>query len=250
MSRNDDLAPIDLDPRPGPALPLSREDEDRIVGSVLDAHFAAQAAPRRPWLPILAAAAVLLAVSGAMAAWMATPDPVPPRPRPPPASAPVIAAPDPPPEVAPPSPPIPPGPPSRPTRPRHAKPKAAEDLLAKANALRARSRWRRAESVYVEVAERFPGSGSAYVALVAAGALRLEHLDDARRALQLLARAARLRENGPLDAEIVWNESRAHRRLHHDEAERASLQRLLSRHPSAPFSEEAQARLRALGGDR
>src|SRR5688500_6459526 len=90
-----------LDDRLGPALPLSREAEEKLIASALDQAY--PIAKRRRWIPIAAAALVLIGAPAAIAAWMtsraekpivapAPPAPPPPKPRaslppPPPAEA-------------------------------------------------------------------------------------------------------------------------------------------------------------------
>lgn len=244
MSEREDLG-LELDGREGPALPISEERKERLVAAALG-EVLVPAPKRRRWLPIAAAVAGLFLAPGAVAAWMVfRPKPEPPRPVPSPRK-PVIAAP---PVVAPPPAPkqqaVEPKPRPRP-KPKRSAPAKPEDLLAKANRLRRRARWRGAERAYLEVDRRFPKSGSAYVALVAAASLRLEHLDDAKGALDLLTRAERAREDGPLDAELLWTRSRAHRRLGDAPLERRALERLLSEHPNAPLVEIARARLAEL----
>lgn len=240
MSDREDLG-LDLDDRPGPALPLSNEAEERLISAALGEAMAPAKRDRRRWLPIAAAVVGLFLAPGAFAAWMLLrpkPEPVRPAPK---VEAPVVtktpAAP--PPAVEPP--PLP-----RRRKPKRRRTERPEDLLAEANGLRRHAKWRRAERTYVEVARRFPKSGSAYVALVAASSLRLEHLGDPKGALELLARAERTDGGGPLDAEILWTRSRAHRRLGEAAKERRALERLLSKHPDAPLVEAARARLEEL----
>ena len=222
-----------LDDQLGPALPLSPEAEEKLISFALDQAFEKK---KTRWLPIAAAALVLLGTPAAIAAWMAARKDEPVVLEPPPPVRHVVVPKqieEPPPVVVP------------EVKPRKAeKKREAEDLLAKANALRRSSKWREAESVYLEVGDRFPRSGSAYVALVAAASLRLEHLEDPRGALALLAKASK--KSGPLDAEILWTQSRAHGRLNDRTREKAAIERMLAEHPGSPFTEAAQDRLREL----
>jgi tetratricopeptide repeat protein len=221
-----------LDDQLGPALPLSPEAEEKLISFALDQAFEKK---RRRWLPIAAAALVLLGTPAAIAAWMSARKAERIFLEPPPPVRHVVV----PKTMAEPPPPV------AEEKPKKAKKKReAEDLLAKANTLRRSSKWREAESVYLEVAERFPKSGSAYVALVAAASLRLEHLDDPAGALALLARAAK--KSGPLDAEILWHQSRAHRQRGDAQREFRALERMLKEHPGSPFTEAAEDRLREL----
>ena len=96
-----------------------------------------------------------------------------------------------------------------PAAPRTAAP--AEDGLRAANRLRAEGRFREAEQAYLSVLKAYPGSSAAYVARVAAGTLRLDHLGDPRGARALLKPA--LSAKGPLDLEVRSGLERANQLL-------------------------------------
>lgn len=123
-------------------------------------------------------------------------------------------------------------------------PDSADDLLRRANALRSQRRWGEAERAYVEVTSAHSATHAAYVARVAAAALRLEHLGDAAGAARLY-RAA-IAHGGALDAEARHGLARAYARLGRRAEEADALRGLVSRHPSSPFAGAARARLTAL----
>ena len=225
-----------LDDRSGPALPLTADAQERMIAAALEEVYPLKRRPR--WIALAAAVFLLIGAPAAVAAWMyARPPEKTIAPPPPPLPKPVVKAE---PEVVEEE----PAPPAPEPRTKKKKEQRSEDLLAKANALRRESKWREAEAVYLEVADRFPKSGSAYVALVAAASLRLEHLDDPKGALALLAKAAK--RKGPLDAEILWSRSRAYRALGRAAEERRAIETLLAEHPDAPFVDAARERAKQI----
>ncbi|MBX3245959.1 MAG: hypothetical protein KF901_02115 [Myxococcales bacterium] len=121
---------------------------------------------------------------------------------------------------------------------------SADDLLRRANALRSQRRWAEAERAYVEVTSAHSSTHAAYVARVAAAALRLEHLGDPAGAARLY-RAA-IAHGGGLDAEARHGLARAYARLGRRAEEADTLRGLLHRHPSSPFASAARSRLAAL----
>ncbi|MFP2958699.1 tetratricopeptide repeat protein [Myxococcus sp. 1LA] len=127
-----------------------------------------------------------------------------------------------------------------------AKPGAQEDLLLKANGLRSEGRWKEAESLYLRVIRAEPSSLASYVARVASGSLRLEHLGDAPGALRQFKAALRLHPRGVLDQEAQHGIAEAHRVLGNRDAERGALEAFLSAHPDSPLVPSARARVREL----
>ena len=123
---------------------------------------------------------------------------------------------------------------------------APEDLLREANALRAGGRWRDAESLYLRVIREQPASLAAYVARVASGSLRLEHLGNARGALRQFQDALRLQPQGVLGQEARHGSAEAWRALGDRNAEARALEELLTHHPDSPLGTTARARLREL----
>jgi len=126
---------------------------------------------------------------------------------------------------------------------------APEDLLQKANQLRAAGRFRDAAQTYSLVYDRFPKSQAAYVARVAAGALELEHLSNPLKARKLFELALQDRPKGALDLEARQGLSVALRDLEDRSSEREVLRALVKDHPGSPAARRAQVRLMELGGE-
>jgi tetratricopeptide (TPR) repeat protein len=140
--------------------------------------------------------------------------------------------------------------PTAPKTPRPATPErtAPEDLLQRANHLRAAGQFREAAQTYTLVYDRFPKSLSAYVAKVAAAAIELEHLSNPTRARRLYEQAVREQPRGALDLEARQGLSVALRDLEDRPAETRALQALVAAHPDSPAARRAQVRLREIGG--
>jgi tetratricopeptide (TPR) repeat protein len=128
--------------------------------------------------------------------------------------------------------------------------RAARDLLQLANRLRRERRWKEAERTYQRVYLQYPGSMSAYVARVAAASIRLEHLQDARGALQLYEEAVATRAGAALEVEARQGIARCRRRLGDREGERQALEELLEKDASGPAAEQARRRLEVMTGER
>lgn len=126
---------------------------------------------------------------------------------------------------------------------------APEDLLQKANQLRAAGRFRDAAQTYSLVYDRFPKSQAAYVARVAAGSLELEHLSNPLKARKLFESALQDRPKGALDLEARQGLSVALRDLEDRSSEREVLRALVKGHPGSPAARRAQVRLMELGGE-
>ena len=125
---------------------------------------------------------------------------------------------------------------------------APEDLLQKANHLRADGQFREAAQTYALVYERFPKSSSAYVARVAAAAIQLEHLSNPTLARRLFEQGLREQPAGALDLEARQGLSTALRDLEDRPAEIRALQALVNAHPDSPAARRAQVRLREIDG--
>ncbi|MFP2905175.1 tetratricopeptide repeat protein [Pyxidicoccus sp. 3LFB2] len=123
---------------------------------------------------------------------------------------------------------------------------APEDLLRQANELRAAGRWKEAEALYLHVIHAQPSSLASYVARVASGSLRLEHLGNARGALGQFEEALRMQPNGVLGQEARYGIAEAWRELGDRAAEARALEEFLSFHPDSPLGATARARLREL----
>jgi len=126
---------------------------------------------------------------------------------------------------------------------------APEDLLQKANQLRAAGKFRDAAQTYSLVYDRFPKSQAAYVARVAAGSLELEHLSNPLKARKLFEVALQDRPKGALDLEARQGLSVALRDLEDRSGEREVLRALIKGHPGSPAARRAQVRLMELGGE-
>jgi tetratricopeptide (TPR) repeat protein len=261
-----------LDGEAGPARRISRQKSAALVMAALDAgareaQSRSLARRRRPPLWLMTGA-VLFAGAAAASLWKlarteepqvtapaapaasasevtATGTPARAVEAEPPVSAPSVAA-----MTAPPSQVKPPSSPglrkSRPAEPGDTPAAAPEDLLRKANELRAAGRWKEAEALYLRVIRAQPASLAAYVARVASGSLRLEHLGDARGALRQFEEALRLQPQGVLSQEARHGVAEAWRALGDRAAESRALEDFLSRHPDSPLGASARARLREL----
>ena len=241
----DDLV---LDAKPGPAKPIDDDASQRLVLSALDEVIPVQSSRGR-WM-IWAAAALVLVGSSASAAWMMgalEPAPSPKVPKRSPAR-PVI------------EPVVDDDPVDEPVvqketpRPRKTKKKtrqspvllSADELLQRANRLRAERKYRAAASTYQRVVERAPTSDAAYVALVAAAGIYAEQLGQQKTALRLYQKSINLRPNGSLDADALFGMAEAHRKLGAEDAERKAIDTLLDEHPNSLYAPRVRARKEAL----
>jgi TolA-binding protein len=121
--------------------------------------------------------------------------------------------------------------------------RAPEDWLVEGNRLRAERRWAKADDAYTRAAQHAPNTQTAYVARVASGAVRLEHLGDARGALARYRAAQGQLPRGALAEEIQWGIVEAEHALGNRDQERAALERFLREFPNSPLAEQAKARL-------
>ena len=121
--------------------------------------------------------------------------------------------------------------------------RAPEDWLVEGNRLRAERRWAKADDAYTRAAQHAPNTQTAYVARVASGAVRLEHLGDARGALARYRAAQEQLPRGALAEEILWGIVEAERALGDRAREHAALERFLQEFPSSPLADQARARL-------
>ncbi|AKF83800.1 hypothetical protein MFUL124B02_38055 [Myxococcus fulvus 124B02] len=141
--------------------------------------------------------------------------------------------------------------PIAPVKPRMSAPSAApapEDLLRRANAHRATGQWKAAEALYLRVIRAEPQGMSAYVARVASGALRLEHLGDARGALRQYQEALNGWPGGLLEEEASHGVTEALRALGDRDGEVRALEAFLARHPDSPHAVSARKRLQEVSG--
>jgi hypothetical protein len=120
------------------------------------------------------------------------------------------------------------------------------DALAEANRLRAARRWADAERAYVLVMRAAPESNEAYVATVAAAALRLERLGEPAAAEELFRKALELRPRGTLAEEAAYGLADCRRARGDSAGEAQALRAFLAGHPDALAAPQAAERLRAL----
>lgn len=194
---------MQLDHRPGPAVPLDDAQVDALIGAVLDDWQGGMRRPSPP--PWLMAAAVALCAAlplSAAAVWMAyeareaaTRPPAPPA-----AAAPAHI-----PSVAP-----TPAPAELEfeteeldaiARPHPRRTPSADELLAEASRLRNGRRWAAAAAAYGRVIQVAPRSPAAYVASVAQADILLEHLGRPADAARLYRRALSHNPGGALEIE-------------------------------------------------
>lgn len=262
-----------LDDRPGPARRISSQRAAEIVGAVLDRGAEARAPASRRQRPrstrrvVLVAAALLVVAGGASAAIyelaVRRPDAGAELPRRPPTATSPAAHPQsvPEPTVEPveeapaaaepeASEPVERSRPARKRSPtRAAVDESPEDLLAKANEQRKERAWRKAAKLYQRVRDEYPGTSAAYVATLASASIHLEHLDSARRALELYRAAMRDRPQGYLAEEARYGLAEAYRALGRDEDEARTLEEFLEEHPGSPLRGRAVRRLQQLRPD-
>jgi tetratricopeptide (TPR) repeat protein len=147
-----------------------------------------------------------------------------------------------------------------PTEPRHTRRVAAaaapsvtgqtpQDMLQKANDLRAQHQWFAATQLYEQTIRTFPKRAEAYSAAVAAGVLRLDQLGDGRGALDLFSSALRARPRGALSEEARWGVIQSYRALGDRASERARLQEFVMLYPQSLLAPRAHARRRALDAE-
>lgn len=124
-----------------------------------------------------------------------------------------------------------------------------DDLLQRANRLRAEGRFQSAADTYAQVYERYPQSLSAYAARVAAGSIELEHLGKPQHAHMLFESALREHPGGALDLEARQGLALSLRDLGRDQDEARVLKALIRAHSESPAARRAAARLRELAGE-
>jgi tetratricopeptide (TPR) repeat protein len=245
-----------LDESVGPARRISRQRSADLIQGALAAALPAAPAPtpprKLPWKGVLVTSTCLGVMSAAAATgyslWAhrtpkaGAPQEVASVQVAPPPAAPV--APEPLPEAAPSEKVVaePPAPPVARTGPA---PVASEpeDLLRRANERRAAGQWREAEALYLRVIQSSPGTTSAYVAQVASGGLRLEHLGDAKGALRQYQQALRAKPRGMLSEEAQQGVAESWRALGDTEHEAQALEALLAAHPDSLLAGSARRRL-------
>jgi tetratricopeptide (TPR) repeat protein len=219
-----------LDQEPGPAPPLAPEELDRTVERVVSRLEPRRRQPRVGLVWYGLAAIVVAASAGAVTLMARRPVSVPAsEPSAPGGSAPLIEA--------------PPSATSAVDRPSPPAPRASvtpADRLGLANDLRRAGRWRDSEAAYLAIATDYPAAPEAYVATLAAAALRLEHLGDPAGALKLYQTSSR---RGPLGVEALFGVARAERALGRSDAEVAALRAVIQAYPESLQADRARRRL-------
>lgn len=137
------------------------------------------------------------------------------------------------------------------TQPRAARAQAhekaePEDLMQRANRLRAEGRFQSAAETYALVYTRYPRSLSAYAAQVAAGSIELEHLGKPNHARKLFEGALRGHPHGALDLEARQGLALSLRDMGKDQEEIRALRALIKAHTESPAARRAEARLEEL----
>jgi tetratricopeptide (TPR) repeat protein len=125
-------------------------------------------------------------------------------------------------------------------------PEDPEALLARANALRAKRRWIAAERTYRQVDTAQANAQQRYVALVAAAAIALQHLNSPGRALSFYQSALALTPHGNLDEQALYGIADCYRALDNPAAELEALQRLMAEHSTGVLAESAKRRVATL----
>jgi tetratricopeptide (TPR) repeat protein len=245
-----------LDERAGPARRISREQAHALVEDALSTWEGERMVPDRRgvsiWQTLSIAAGLLLAlVGGASAArWLygRAPEPAPahveraPAAKRPRTLLPVVSVET---ELAP---EVEAREPRAPRATRSVERSEPDDLLQKANHLRAEGRFQPAAETYALVYERYPRSLSAYAAQVAAASLELEHLGRPQRAQNLFESALRAYPAGALDLEARQGLALSLRDLGKRQEEARVLHALIAAHAASPAARRAEARLKELAG--
>jgi cyclic lactone autoinducer peptide len=130
-------------------------------------------------------------------------------------------------------------------RPRRAE-AVSQDLLERANRLRAEGAFAEARDTYAQVVRRSPNSLSAYAAQVAAGSLELEHLGRPDEARRLFERALTTRPTGALSLEVYQGLAASYAALGRARDELRTLKRLIGAYPNAHAAKRAGKRIEEL----
>jgi tetratricopeptide (TPR) repeat protein len=119
---------------------------------------------------------------------------------------------------------------------------SADDLLSRANQLRAQRRWHEAAAAYQAVVAGSSETHAAYVAMLARAELLLDHLGRPAEALGLFERAL-AEPSGVLTEEARYGLAACYRALGDVENERRALNAFLAAHPHSLMRASAAARL-------
>jgi len=123
---------------------------------------------------------------------------------------------------------------------------SAAQLFSEANQARRASNPARATELYRLLQRKFPNSQEAQLSLVTLGSLQL----NGGNAAGALATFNRYLNRGgrSLEAEALYGQAQALRRLGRTGDERRAWERLLARHPGSGYAPQARERLDSLGG--
>jgi hypothetical protein len=244
---DDPLPPLDAEP--GPAVPIPPARAHALVAAALDRATQPRGIHRRRrlWAVALAAALVLV-IGSALAAWLprrvrSQPAVIPTSPVTTSLSTAVESSTTPAPMMA-----------------TSAEPSATAvvvvvpatplaspaDLLRVASEQRTQHQWSDAQATYERIITRTPHTPEAYTATIAAASIRLEHAHDASGALRLYQSALAERPNGSLAEEARWGIAESRRALGDQPGEVEALRAFVAHHPDALMRPSAEARLREL----
>lgn len=123
----------------------------------------------------------------------------------------------------------------------------AAQLFSEANQARRASDSVRATQLYRLLQRKFPGSQEAHLSLVTLGSLQLNS-GNAAGALATFNRYLSRGGGRALEAEALYGQAQALRRLGRIGEERRVWERLLARHPGSGYAPQARERLDSLGG--
>ncbi len=134
---------------------------------------------------------------------------------------------------------------SRPT-PVHVRESSAQELLSRAQSLRAERDWAGAAQIYRKLIKQFPVSDEARACLVSFGDIQLKKLGKPSSALKQFNRYLSIARTGPLAQEALFGKARSLRKLDRLSEEKDTLGSFLERFPSAIQAREARERLTVL----
>ncbi|MEO0811213.1 MAG: outer membrane protein assembly factor BamD [Myxococcota bacterium] len=122
----------------------------------------------------------------------------------------------------------------------------APELLERANEARRERRWSTAVRWFETLVDTHPTSPESRVARVSLGRLLMDRLDEPARALEHFERYLSTAPNGALAEAAMVSRALALSRLNRDANERRAWQDLLDRFPESLHAEHARSRLKAL----
>ncbi len=127
---------------------------------------------------------------------------------------------------------------------------SAQQLLLKAQSLRAERDWAGAADAYQKLVVRFPSSAEARASFVSLGEIQLNKLGKPAVALGQFNKYLRAVKSGPLAQEALWGKGRALKSLGRPNEEKMTLDLFVARFPKAIQAREVKARLADLENDQ